>query len=359
MSSATPAELSAATLIARLETSEFPREIVQTIASGFLPLPQDDLIAVLAYLTRSSDLEIAATARQSLGEVPTRSLSSFASNETADPRYLTLLSRATDDATVLEALIRNRALPDETLVEMAGSADHVIQEVIVINQARILRAPQILDALLANPELSIDARRRALETREEFFEKKARVAKPVEIEPDEAEISDLIEKAAEEDAAVPPPPQSLPDLAAVESNDPERSSVWTLILKMTISERVRFAFKADRVARAVLIRDRNKLVCTAVMRNPRVTETEIEAIAGMRNIEEEVLRVIGMRRAWMAKYNVMTALCRNPKAPVGVVLPLINRLTLRDLKNLKDDRGVSEIVRTMAKKLYIQRAQKS
>jgi len=43
---------------------------------------------------------------------------------------------------------------------------------------------------------------------------------------------------------------------------------------------------------------------------------------------------------------------------VGVVLPLINRLTLRDLKGLKDDRGVSEAVRVNARKLY-QARQKS
>jgi hypothetical protein len=49
-----------------------------------------------------------------------------------------------------------------------------VQEVIVINQARIIRAPQILDALLENPALTPDTRRRALETREEFFDKKAR-----------------------------------------------------------------------------------------------------------------------------------------------------------------------------------------
>src|SRR5947208_10203103 len=39
-----------------------------------------------------------------------------------------------------------------------------------------LRAPEILDALLANPQANADVRRRVAETREEFFEKKARIA---------------------------------------------------------------------------------------------------------------------------------------------------------------------------------------
>ena len=84
-----------------------------------------------------------------------------------------------------------------------------------------------------------------------------------------------------------------------------------------------------------------------------MSETEVESIAGMRNIDEEVLRLIAMKREWMSKYNITVTLARNPKCPVGVVLPLINRLTLRDLKGLKDDKGVSETVRSLARKIYL------
>jgi hypothetical protein len=111
--------------------------------------------------------------------------------------------------------------------------------------------------------------------------------------------------------------------------------------------------------RMLLVRDRNKLVCSAVMRNPRISEQEIEAIAGMRNVDDEVLRILGTRRQWMSKYNIMATLIRNPKAPVGVVLPFINRLTLRDLKGLKDDKGVQQAVREMARKAYLSRGTKS
>jgi hypothetical protein len=66
-----------------------------------------------------------------------------------------------------------------------------------------------------------------------------------------------------------------------------------------------------------------------------------------------------MKREWIAKYSILVALARNPKCPVGVVVPLINRLTLRDLKGLKDDKGVSETARSVARRLYVQRSQKS
>jgi hypothetical protein len=128
---------------------------------------------------------------------------------------------------------------------------------------------------------------------------------------------------------------------------------------MSVGQKVQAAFKGGKTARTLLVRDRNKLVCSAVIRNPRMSESEAEQIAGMRNVDDEVLRLISTRRDWMSKYNVVIALARNPKVPVGVVVPLINRLTLRDLKGLKDDKGVSEVVRSMSRKLFQQRSKKS
>jgi hypothetical protein len=363
--STSSAELSGDVVIDRIETGHYPREVVETIARGFLPLPQDDLIAVLAFLTRSSDGEIAAAARASLADVPSRSIQTFAANESASPAHLALLMRASEDPFILEALIRNRSVPDALVSELAAvSADAAVQEVIVINQARILRAPEIIEALLANLHLTVDVRRRVLETREEFFDKKARIAAQQLVEVDEDEpmlslsdepIADLLEKAVEEEQSDAPPPQ----LTETEKVDDRKMSIFSQILLMGVSDKVKLAFKGGKTERVILVRDHNKLVCSAVMRNPRMSALEVESIAGMRNIEEEVLRLITMRREWVSKYTIVMALARNPKCPVGVVLPLINRLTLRDLKGLKDDKGVSETVRALARKLFAQRSVKS
>jgi hypothetical protein len=363
--STSSAELSGDVVIDRIDSGHYPREVVETIARGFLPLPQDDLIAVLAFLTRSSDSEIAAAARASLADVPSRSIQAFAANESAPPAHLALLMRASEDPFILEALIRNRAVPDALVNELAAvTADAAVQEVVVINQARILRAPEIIDALLANPHLTADVRRRVLETREEFFDKKARLAVQQLAEVDEDEpmlslpdepIADLLERAISEEQPDAPPPQ----LTETEKVDEKKMSIFSQILVMSVSDKVKLAFKGGKTERLILVRDHNRLVCSAVMRNPRMSELEAESVAGMRNIEEEVLRLISMKREWTSKYKIVITLARNPKCPPGVVLPLINRLTLRDLKGLKDDKGVSETVRALARKLFAQRSVKS
>jgi hypothetical protein len=369
VSGAAAGELNASQLIALIEAGAYPPDVVQTIARGFLPLPQDELLSVLAYLAVSGDAEAAALARASIDDIPSRAVLEFAMNPNALPEHLIRLLRVTNDNVIAEALIRNRAVPDESIVELAQTAEPALQEVIVINQARILRAPQILDALLANPKLSPDTRRRALETREEFFEKKARIQQELEeaaeLEPEPEEpalpddisldaIADLLERAEGEVASALPV-----ELTEADKKDEKKFAAWAKLQFLTVSEKVQVAFKGDKMTRMFLIRDRNKLVCTAVMRNPRLSETEIEQIANMRNVDEEVLRLIGTNREWSSKYPILLTLVRNPKAPIGVVLPFVSRLTLRDLKNLKDDKGVSQVVRETAKRFYIARTQKS
>lgn len=360
--STTGEELSASSVIQLIESGAYPRETVVTIARGFLPLGQDDLIAVLSYLAMSPDTEVAELAEASLQDVPSRVQAEFAANESIASDHLVRLMCVSTDALVLEALIRNKAIPDGQVAELARHAESRVQEVIVINHARILRAPQILDALLENPHITNDVRRRVHEARDEFFVKqKARdeAAALVEEEPEIIDvpldaIADLLERAEQQ-------PDEVSQVALTESEkgDEKTAAVWTRLGFMSVAEKVRLAFRGDRMIRMLLVRDRNKLVCASVMRNPRISEQEVEAIAGMRNVDDEVLRILGMRRQWMSKYNIMSALIRNPKAPVGVVLPFINRLTLRDLKGLKDDKGVQQVVREMARKAYLSRGTKT
>jgi hypothetical protein len=361
-----PSELTGPALISLMEQGAYERDVLVTIARGFLPLPQEDLVAVLAYLSGSEEEEASSAARASIADLPQRIVLTYASDENGNPDHLSRLLRATSDGTVVEALVRNRAVPDESIIDIARTAETAVQDVIIINQARILRTPQILDALLENPAISGDVRRRIAETREEFFDKKARLlaeALPPDLplEPDLRDadidpIADLLLKALDPEVsrkALPTPP---PDDG---KDDPEKQALWVRLSFMTIAQRVQLAFRGDKMVRMLLVRERNKIVCSAVMRNPRMSDNEAEMIAGMRNVEEEVLRILSTRRDWMAKYAIMLQLVRNPKAPVGVVLPMINRLALRDLKFLRDDRGVAEVVRFTAKRIYLSRTQKS
>ena len=99
-----------------------------------------------------------------------------------------------------------------------------------------------------------------------------------------------------------------------------------------VIERMKLAMKGTREQRAVLVRDSNRLVASAVLSSPKLTESEVEAFTKMGNVSEDVLRVIGTNRSWLKNYAVVRGLCRNPKTPPAIAMQLIHRLNERDLK---------------------------
>ena len=84
--------------------------------------------------------------------------------------------------------------------------------------------------------------------------------------------------------------------------------------------------KGDREARGILIRDSNKVVCSAVVKNPRITEREIENIAAMRTVAGEVLRIISMNRAWVRSYIIIHNLAKNPRTPIPTAINILPRI---------------------------------
>jgi hypothetical protein len=111
--------------------------------------------------------------------------------------------------------------------------------------------------------------------------------------------------------------------------------------------------KGTREERSILIRDPNKIVAVAVLSCPKMTETEVESIAKMASVSDEILRIIASTRAWMKRYGVVAALVRNPKTPVAISMNLLARLTDRDLRTLSSDRNVPEILRITARQKIV------
>jgi hypothetical protein len=164
---------------------------------------------------------------------------------------------------------------------------------------------------------------------------------------------------------IPIAAQALPDLgeALIDEDDTdygpepttedEKLSLVQRLAAMRVPDKVKAAMKGSREMRAILIRDPNKLVSLAVLSSPKMTETEISAIARMGSVSEDVLRTIAMSRAWTKNYDVILALAKNAKTPLAMSLTLLNRLSEKDLKQLSTNRNVPETLRIAARKKIV------
>lgn len=138
---------------------------------------------------------------------------------------------------------------------------------------------------------------------------------------------------------------------------PERITLLQKISRMNVAEKINAALMGNQEERTVLVRDSNKIVARAVLQSPKLSDQEVENIATMKNVSEEVLRLVAMNRKFIRSYAVARNLVNNPRTPIDTGLPLIHRLNDRDLKELSHNKNVAEVIRSMANKLVRQKEQ--
>ena len=123
---------------------------------------------------------------------------------------------------------------------------------------------------------------------------------------------------------------------------------------MTVAEKVKLALKGNKDARAILLRDANKVIPRLVLQNPRISEDEILMLSKDRNTDEEVLRMIAESRDWTKIYVVRAALVENARTPVDVALKLLVTLAEREIVRLAKSKNVPSVIATQARRIAAQ-----
>ena len=116
------------------------------------------------------------------------------------------------------------------------------------------------------------------------------------------------------------------EFEAHEAGEQKKGSALERVAAMNPAQRLALAMRGTREERGILIRDPNKIVAVAVLSSPKMTETEVENIAKMANVSDEILCIISNTRAWVKSYAIVSALTRNPKTPLAVSMNLLSRL---------------------------------
>jgi len=378
-----------------------PRPAQLAAARGILPLPQSDLLELLVNLAGGTDAELANHAKQTLASQDTEALhGSISSTGIAASVLAYFAGREGLPKSIHQMIIANAKTPAKAILEIAAQTKNgELLELISLNQQLLINNPKILESILANPNRSSEAERRASEIKREFFEKERGaqqianelrakgneaaaefieqgefadgigedgmsiedalfLAEHIEVPDSETDdawlgleyLEELYEETEEQRQAIV---NKILGEFSLEEDDLglERVSMLNRVMKMGMKDRVRLAMKGDREARNILIRDPNRIVAQAVVANPRITEQEIEKIAAMRTVTEDILRQIASNRQWARNYAVMHTLARNPRTPMANVLNILSRLQLRDLAALSKNRNVSDAVRRQAMRL--------
>jgi hypothetical protein len=149
-------------------------------------------------------------------------------------------------------------------------------------------------------------------------------------------------------------------MPATGRDTPEGSAdgLFRKIAAMSLAEKLRLALRCDKECRTILIRDASRVVQLAVISNQRISEGEVIAIAGIRSLDEEVLRRIANNRDWIKQYQVRLMLAKNPKTPASVSTRLLGTLLRQDLRLLARSKDVSMAVANAARRSLMHQAER-
>ena len=337
-------------LVEQFRQGRVPRDLRLMAAQGALPLGPADLADLLEFLLHDVDEEIRNGASASLVAISADEMRPLARDRGSPSGLLAWIFIHREERELQEGVLQNTSLPDEAIESRAGTLPEELAELVVINQVRLLRRTSLLEALEGNQNLSKDQRRRLRELRESFHIGE----QPPEPAPAPAPAAAPAPTQVEEEPEVPPPATEAEAVARYlseeEQQEKEKISAVQRIYRLNTAEKLITALKGTREERAVLVRDPNRLVSSAVLGSPKLTDVEIEAFAGMKSLSDEVLRKIGNHKEWMKRYGVVSNLVKNPRTPLAISIGLVSRLNPRDIKSLTVDRNVPEVIRKQAQK---------
>jgi hypothetical protein len=365
-----------------------------------LPLSNEESLEVLIVLNSDESQDVRTAASTTLATLKPEAFTHLAAQAGTPPDvlgFLCLWPRAPRE--LVEAIIFNPSTPDGALAQLASrSPDSKIIEAISLKQQSLIRSPEIIDAILTNPARSLEAERRAREVQEEFFQKQFGVRMIADEQRAQADATRAAETKASETVSVgdiedlvrlglieegvddglvteyeeiygpfnesAPGPDEILDIERIvgeivteeEFIAADRIPVFQRVALMSIKDRVMLAIKGTREARMILVRDPNRMVSAAVLRNPRLTEAEIENIASIKTVPEDVLRQIGQTRAWTRSYVVIHNLVRNSRTPIAIGLTFLGRIQTRDLRTLSLNKNIPDVIRQAASRLYLKRS---
>jgi hypothetical protein len=332
-----------------LLTEATPKKVRMMIARGLAPLPPEEMIEFLVRLLRDGDVEVRSQAEQTLTSWDEEEILVQLKSAECHPSILQYFAESAASESMLQAILANPSSPNEVLQALAARIPLNLLEGLLDNRVRIIEFPAILDGIRKNPAATPEILRLAQEIEVEYLGGKKK-----EYAVEKAEEAETLEEPSLElEFDIPPEDLTLEGLPL--DGEMREAEIIKRLSTLPAREKIRYALFGNREIRTMLIRDTNREVSRAVLRSPKLTDNEIEAVASMRSVSEEILREIGNSRAWTKSYAVVHNLIKNPKTPPVISQRLLFRLRAQDLMMLIRDRSIPDAVRYNAGRTLRQR----
>ncbi len=313
------------------------KEINKMVLEGQFPLQINELIYIVSAYAIENRNGLREDCFKNLKETPRQYIINFVKQDIPDKFLYLIAYLFQNDLDVLAEIFSNKNTPAGLFEKFSTVKNQELLRIILKNEEVWTKNQVIINNLLNNPELPVEYYDKISFHVIKKVTETVDIQKPVFTKKEEEEHKELIENVAEDD-------------------EEKKRSIAGKIAKLSVAEKIKFALMGNKEVRGILIKDSNKLVSTAVLKNPRITEGEVVKISQDKNLPDEIIRAIASNKNWIQSYSIKLNLIYNPKTPIPISIKFLSSISNKDLEKISKSRNVSSVITTAARKILVQRS---
>jgi len=336
-------------LVQKIADGKANEELLDLLLSKQLPFTEEEYLESLVFLLTNEKLK--SKSLSLLKHIAESVKTNYIGKKQANHRvayFILLEALGKKNLSVVTNVIHNQSLPYEFLLKIAEKGDLAMLEALLDNQIKLIAYPQIMDFMEINSDITNYIRGKTQEIRDFYL--KEGLAEEIPLE----DILDDVKEIFTEEAAKAEEGEEEEELS-LEVVEEKAQTELQMINNLSISDRIRLALMGNKTQRAILIKDRNRMVMNAVIESPKLSKDEVVIYVRNKSIPGEIINKISNSREWTKNYQIVIGLVKNPKTPVKKALAFIKTLHLKDLQSLLKDRNISPVVRNLAINFFQQK----
>ncbi len=331
--------------IAKLVSATRPMEKRLALALGesteWASLDAADRVTVLFLLGYDKDAGVSKAAKERFASMEEDTLLS-ALGAPLDPLVIRAVVRERGSSEAVSSLaVLNPGADKETVGRIAASGSEFIITILMDDFNRLRRDPWIIDALRKNPRAPVAALDSLKLMLDSVASGKMEMPEP---QPEKSAVNGVDHRKKTE------------AISGVEEADD--LNTYQKIQSLSVSEKIKLAFSGNKEERGLLVKESNKMISLAVLRNPRITDEEVMALTAQKSTPEELLRAIARNKEWIKNYSIKLGMVNNAKTPLKISLRLIESLNVKDIERVAKSRNVPGVLSTAARRLAEKKARR-
>ena len=308
-------------------------------ARGALPMAGHNLVTVLFVFYHGENQELKEEALSTLKTLPAQILLAALNQPALHPSIIDLIVKLRyQDSVVMQSALQHRMIGIKSLLFLAENSSGDVLDMLAHHDEILRKTDALRTAIINNVHTDKVTKQRLGWVEPQADPEPEPESEPsVELQPEPG----IEENEREEDSF---------DEEELEQED---LSKYQQLQEMSVADKIKMALTGDKEWRTLLIRESNKQVNTAVLKNPRISEGEVLTVAKNRTSSDELIRIILLNRDWVKLYEMKKALVVHPRTPLQTAMRYMTFLSEKDIRELAKSREVGQAIVNNARRMLM------